>query len=167
MRHLVSLDEYRTAAALFSVADRKHQHAWPALFDEFRTAIARGGDTATAVQRTFTDLYGADGSKLYRMLVGYDNDQLKAGAADQLVEELANPRVEFRILAIQNLKWITAKTLTYSPVLGEKFRATKVTRWKNELKKGKVLMTTPANGVLSPGQRDLADWGSLTRPALP
>ena len=167
MRNLVSLGELRTAASLFSVADRKHQHAWPKLFDEFRAVIARDSESAAAVQKVFSDLYGAEGAKLYRMLVGFDNDQLRAGAADQLVEDLTHPRVEFRIFAIQNLKRITGKTLTYSPVLGEKFRATKVARWKNELKQGKVLMTKPSNGVLSPSQRDLADWNGLTEPLLP
>lgn len=159
IRHLVALGEYRVGAALFSVADRKHQLTWPALFAELRSSAAQNADTANAIHKVFQDLFAADGERLYRLLLGFDNQQLKAGAAEQLVADLDHPRVEFRILAIQNLSQMTGKTLLYGPVQSDKHRSSKVSRWKNELKKGKVTMIQVPE--------ELAAWKRLTAPSVP
>ena len=157
IRCLVTLQQYRNGVSLFSVADRKHQLTWPALFDELRDAISHGQESARAVHDTFENLYGRDGERLYEMLVGFNEEQLLAGAAEQMVSDLDHPRVEFRIMAIQNLQRMTGKTLLYGPVQSEKHRSSKITRWRNELKKGKVTFSKPPE--------DLAQWRQLSGPS--
>jgi hypothetical protein len=89
-------------------------------------------------------------------LLGYDNQQLKDGAADRLVDDLGNPRVEFRILAIENLQRMTQKTYMYGPVLSERIRSSKITKWRSDLKGGKIaVLSSPA---------DYEEWRRLSSP---
>ena len=155
-RCLAALNDFEAAVALFSEADKRYQFAWPALFGELQAAVARGPQTADDVYKTFEKLYGGDAGKLYRMLLGYTDEQLAAGAAAELVENLDNDRVEFRILSFENLKRISGKTYLYVPVQSEKSRQSKVARWRTELRKG--------NLTVRQQRTDVAEWQRLSAP---
>ena len=152
----MALDDFEAGMAIFSEAGQRYQLVWPALFDELQAAVARSPQTADDVYKTFEKLYGGDAGKLYRMLLGYTDEQLAAGAAAELVENLDNDRVEFRILSFENLKRITGKTYLYVPAQSEKSRHRGVAKWRIELRKGKVTVRQQPTGV--------AEWQRLSAP---
>ncbi len=146
-RCLMALNDFEAGAALFSEPGKRYQLAWPALFDELQAAVARDPQTANGVLEIFEKLYGGDAGKLYRMLLGYTDEQLAAGRAAELVENLDNDRVEFRVLSIENLKRLTGKTYLYMPAQSEKSRQSKVARWRTELRKGNITVRQQPTGL--------------------
>lgn len=144
---------------------------WDDSFDALRDAIARSPDSAAEVRAAFERQRGADGEKLYRMLWGYSPDQLAAGAAEELVNNLGHERMDFRVLAFENLRRITGMTLLYRPEYTERKNQANVQRWRERLKDMAIAYETPptplpeveGSAVAAPG----AKTGAAASPAKP
>ena len=116
---------------------------WKYYFATLQKALARGPDTAAEVLGALERLRGTEALALFRMLRGYSPDDLENGGAQQLVEYLAHDKVDFRVLAFENLKDITQKSGSYQPWYTEKRRRPLVNRWIEDLKNGLIVYKSP------------------------
>ena len=122
--------------------DKAYRIAWTSQIEALRAALARGPETAAAVRKAFEAVHGKEaGGELYRMLWGYNSQQLEEGAAAQLIEWLDAPddRLDFRVLSFWNLHHITGLGLYYQPGDPEKQRRTSIQRWKQKLESGLIV----------------------------
>ena len=131
---------------------------WKYYFETLQKALARGPDTAAEVLGALERLRGTEALALFRMLRGYSPDDLENGGAQQLVEYLAHDKVDFRVLAFENLKDITQKSGSYQPWYTEKRRRPLVNRWIEDLKNGLVVyksppLSLPPRAVVQPDQQ--------------
>ena len=117
---------------------------------------------------------GKDGDDLYRLLWGYNKDQLQSGGAAVLVDYLDNESLDFRVLAIYNLQQITGKTHLYLPDATPTSRAPAVRHRRDDLKDGLIVPKgSPPNKAQAvtgrqqalPGESDAAR--GLEPPAQP
>jgi hypothetical protein len=89
----------------------------------------------------FEDKWGkAKGDALYRMLWGYSPDQLEAGDAKRLVEDLSHADLEFRVLSLWNLRQITGLFIaSYRPEWPEEKRRKGAAAWRQKLESGRIV----------------------------
>ena len=69
------------------------------------------------------------------MLSGFTDQQLRQGAAAQLVKNLDSPDLDMRVLAIWNLEQITGESSRYRPHDPPNLRQPQMRRWKQWLSK--------------------------------
>lgn len=79
------------------------------------------------------------GDDLYRMMWGYNDEQLKGGVAKALVETLEHDDLDYRVLAFWNLTRITGQTLTYLPQDTPLKRRAAVAKWVQKLESGQIV----------------------------
>ncbi len=129
-------------AALNEVDFRRE---WPDYFDQLKEAIARGPETAAAIRQSLERKYGSESAgMLYRMLWGYTDKQLADGEDDRLVSFLNHESPVFRVLAFENLKEITGKTLYYHPEAPTAPKRQQfVQRWRREQQAGHIRFNLP------------------------
>ncbi len=109
-------------------------------FLELQRALARSPETAAEVRIAFEKVRGQPaGSDLYRLLWSYSPDDLAGGAADKLVGYLEHESLDFRVLALENLKRITGTTLLYFPEVVESRRRVAAQRWRAKLAEGGIV----------------------------
>ena len=82
---------------------------------------------------------GRKGPKLYRMLWGYSPDQLADGGAAELVEALANPAMDIRVLAYENLYRIVEKTNSYRPEIDPNRQRREILNWQRDLETSQII----------------------------
>ena len=133
-RSLALIDEFDPFAALLNDPDQRA--SWPVEIESLQAALARGPVVAGKVRAMFEKERGKDGDDLYRLLWGYDKDQLQSGAAPTLVDDLDNDSLDFRVLSFYNLQKIVGKTFDYRPEATATNRAQPVRRWREQLRKG-------------------------------
>jgi hypothetical protein len=120
--------------------DPDQRLGWPGYVESLRMALALSPEVAAKVRVAFEKKRGVeDGRALCRMLWGYTADDLKHGAAKQLVEYLNHESLDFRVLSFSNLKTITGKTLNYSPEHTAQKRRLAVQAWQTRLAKGEIV----------------------------
>ena len=76
----------------------------------------RAPETAAAIRQSLEKQYGNESATLYRMLWGYTDKDLEDGEDARLVKFLDHESLIFRVLAFENLRDITRKTLSYNPI---------------------------------------------------
>jgi hypothetical protein len=116
---------------------------WKDLYQALQAALARGPQSARALQDTLERLRGEDGLEMYRLLWGYSPDQLEAEGAEQLVEYLEHPTMDIRVLAFENLRQITQKTHLYRPERDPKQQRRALVSWARSLGEGKIKYQDP------------------------
>ena len=136
-----------------ALADTQQQSNWDDHIHQLRRSMSRSTQAAKLVHQTLTEQRGADvADDLFEMLRGYSPeqigttpDQVKAGITRQLIDWLEHDRLEYRVLAILNLKQIYGgKTLGYNPVVTEPSRQQRAVKmWRTRL----------ADNELVPGAR--------------
>ncbi len=117
---------------------------WPIQIECLESALARGPATADKVRLAFEKQRGKDAADLYRMLWGYNKDDLPAGEAAHLVESLDRDNLDFRVLAFYNLRAITNQTFNYRPEATAANRQPAMRRWREQLKDGLIVPKAPA-----------------------
>lgn len=132
VRSLGYLDEFEPVVS--AVGDFAHRSSWPAEVEILRMAIARDPETAAKVRDAFDAARPSKAKLLFRMLWGYTPDQLRAGGATELVQQLEradpdNVDLDTRVLASWNLEQITGER-RYRPHDPPNLRAPQVRRWK-------------------------------------
>ncbi|MEX2112171.1 MAG: hypothetical protein WD845_03250 [Pirellulales bacterium] len=138
-----------------ALSEKDEKNLWPTYIEELRASIARSPETATAVRNTFDKQRGADGEALSRMLWGYSADDLQDGAAAQLVEGLNNDGLDYRVLAIWNLRDITGEpNHAYYPENLTRQRTASVNTWKDLLRRGKIVPKAVAAATRAKGSSD-------------
>ncbi|MBI3839696.1 MAG: hypothetical protein HY288_17380 [Planctomycetia bacterium] len=118
---------------------------------ELRAAVARNPETAGQVRAAFEKQRNADAPALFRLLWGYNTDDLKGGEDAKLVDGLDNSSLDVRVLSFWNLQNITGSTLGYHAGEPTLARRTALKAWKERLRQGKiVLRTASAAGKAKP-----------------
>ena len=146
-RSLATLGEYD--AILESFHDKTYRASWEKHFDLLRELVALDPDTAAGVQMAFDRQRADAGKHLFRLIWGYDSDQLAAEGAGQLVQWLSDEAVDTRVLAFLNLKRITGKTQLFFPEKPIGQQGTAIRGWARLLEEGSIVPTqdpTPWNG---------------------
>jgi|GEM_PF-1405667 len=136
-RSLATLGEYD--ALLESFHDETYRASWEKHFDLLRDLVALDSDTALAVQMAFDRQRADDGKHLFRLIWGYDSDQLEAEGARQLVGWLSDEAIDTRVLAFLNLKRITGKTQLFFPEKPIGQQMTAIRGWGRLLQEGAIV----------------------------
>lgn len=135
-----------------ALADTQQQSSWADHIEELRAAMSRSTQAAKDIHQTLTEQRGAAlADDLFRMLRGYSSseigttpEEVRAGVTRQLIDWLEHDRLEYRVLAIHNLKQIYGgKTLGYNPVITEPARQERAVKlWRTRLADNEL---TPAS----------------------
>src|SRR5487761_1219296 len=136
---LALIDEFGPIVPLLN--DVKYRVAWTPQIESLRAAIARSPNSAALLREAFEAVRGKRlGDQLYRMLWGYNSQQLEEGAAE-LIGWLDAPddELDFRVLAYWTLHHITGLGLYYQPGDPEKQRRTSIQKWKQKLDSGLIV----------------------------
>ncbi|MBN2022363.1 MAG: hypothetical protein JW809_06170 [Pirellulales bacterium] len=118
--------------------DREKKLDWTDYIARLRQSLTRGSLTAQNVRVAMERVYGDPGAALWRMLQGYTNEQLAAGADAELVRYLDDDTLAFRVLAIANLKEITGASLFYRPEDPAVRRQQPVRAWQQRRTAGEI-----------------------------
>jgi hypothetical protein len=128
--------------------DDKQYKAWYGplgLVDILHGSIIRSPGLAMRVREAFEKRHpGPKAADLYRLLWGFNQKDLAAGADVRLVKDLDHEDLDFRVLAFWNLKRIKGYTLLYNPHDSAQKRAPAVQKWKQKLEAGDI--SRPAEG---------------------
>lgn len=136
-RSLVHLGVYDPV--IEALANPPQHAAWPSLIAELAQAMVRSPEQATAIRETFQLERGNDGDKLFRLLRGYSPQQLRDGAANQLVADLDNEAVDMRVLSFWNLHQITGEMNAYRADHTAARRKPAVQKWREQLEAGQIV----------------------------
>ncbi len=131
-RCLFQIGDFETFLPLLS--DPNQKSYWTTQIEAVRTAMARNPEVATDLKNTMSsqrDIKTAD--ELFRMLWGYDRDQLRNGAATRLVNSLDHQDLDVRVLSLWNLYHVTGFTQNYRPQDTQAKRQQGVRAWKQKL----------------------------------
>jgi hypothetical protein len=139
-RCLAHLDSYESLVKEFN--DERQRSYWTAELDELRAATCRSPKAAAAVRDTLHRFCGNEAANLYRLLWGYSPAQLQEGSATELVEFLDHDSLSVRVLAFENLRRITNKTLLFRPETTEARRKSSVQDWHEQLQQGAIVYET-------------------------
>ena len=120
-------------------------------FEWLSDAVKRDPQTAAAVREALEKDFSPQAANLYRMLWGYTDKDLAAGADAILVKNLDDDSLPVRVLAFCNLKNITDKELGYRPEATIPQRAHMVKLWEQR-RDGKEIRNKleKKNGPASP-----------------
>jgi hypothetical protein len=135
-RTLVHLDIYEPA--LESFGDDQLKAYWVVHNDALRARMSQGAEPAAKLKGTIDKLFNEHGDLVFHLLRGYSSEQLKAGGAKELVDELANQSMAIRALSQENLKRITGKTLNFRPEYPPEKEKSKVLQWRKLLDDGQI-----------------------------
>ncbi|MBX7164877.1 MAG: hypothetical protein K1X74_00890 [Pirellulales bacterium] len=125
-------------AALRLLADKDAKSFWDGLAMSLIAATCRSPADTQRVAEAFARQFGAAGKQSYRLLWGFSNEQLTAGADAQLIDALESDDLCVRRLAIWNLGQITGATMYYQPEQSPKSRQQAAQKWRTKLKKGEI-----------------------------
>lgn len=118
-------------AVVRSLGDPEKRSGWEEHVDALRRGLAKGPDSAAQVKSSLDRLRPAHSAQLYRMLWGFNDSQLKSGAAVQLVNYLDdNDNLDVRIVAFCTLEKLAGKGLNYRPSDNAKARQASLQKWR-------------------------------------
>jgi len=140
MRSLASLERFESILAAFK--DDRLKSYWSQHLDQVRSSLGRGAPIAAEIRAAAVRASGAEGESLYRLLWGYNPEQLKSGGAKHLVDTLKHASMDQRVVAANTLRQITGKTQGYHPHLPEARRRTAERQWEQSLLAGEIVYTT-------------------------
>jgi hypothetical protein len=121
----------------------RHYSYWDGHYDALRSALARSPDSANRVLETLEKTHADDANDLFRMLWSYTPEQLESGEAEKLVGFLEHKSMIARVLALENLRRITGKTLQFRPEEKPGQETSKVARWRRDLEEGLIRYKNP------------------------
>jgi hypothetical protein len=129
-----------------ALRDSDQRAMWKTHIDTLRAAMALGPDAANKVWETLKDQQGEPAAHdLYEMLCGYSAeqvghtpDQIATGPIPRLIDWLENERLDYRVLAVEDLGEITGKHLMPHPEASPTERAKGVRIWRERLKAGEI-----------------------------
>jgi hypothetical protein len=114
----------------------EHLTAIRSMMDRSPEAAARVRTAIAGQNETMDD---ANGDTLFRLLIGYSQEQLSSGGDAELVEALESASMPVRVLASENLRQISGTTLFFRP---EEMVASRrdevVKKWKVRLRKESI-----------------------------
>jgi len=106
-----------------AINDSDQNRAWEAHIDDLRRALASSPDVAARVKQAFVNIRGEEAAAdLMKMLVGFSRaeigetrEAIQNGELPRLLKWLDSDSLDYRLLAIRNLREITGKSKGYRP----------------------------------------------------
>lgn len=139
LRCLAQLGDYNDFTALIRDPAQRQQ-TWDRNLDVLAAALDYGPYHAERIRDAFIKQQGPmKGVELYRLAWGFNDEQLKQGAAKLLVEALDHDDLDFRVLAFWNLVKITGTPLGYMPQDPPLKRKTTVIKWQQKHESGQIV----------------------------
>lgn len=142
IRSLCELDVY-DSFIVDALNSAEYHTFWSDLVSALRRAVARNPAAATRIRSLLERLRGEEGQQLYRFLWGFSPEQLAEGKAQLLVDSLASPSMDVRVLAFENLYRIAEKTNSYDPALPPKRQKRAILNWERDLRDDEIRYETP------------------------
>lgn len=138
-----------------ALRDSDQRPNWRTHIEALRAAMALSPESADKVWQALVEQRGEKAAAdLFEMLCGYNQDQIghtpeqiDSGALAQLIDRLEDDNLDYRVLAVNDLREITGKNLLSNPAGSLNERALGVRRWRERLKSGELV---PLEG----GQRE-------------
>lgn len=129
VRCLAAIGDYD--ALVKSLTDPEKKAGWEEHVDALRSGLAEGPQSAAQVKSSLDRLRSTRSTQLFRMLWGYSEGQLKAGAANQLVEYLDDDNLDLRVVAFCTLERLAGKkSVAYRPTDNPKARQPYLAKWR-------------------------------------
>ena len=142
LRCLGYLGQYHDMVAALN--DPAYKPYWPDYIDQLREGVARDAESAEAIRLGLEKQHPQQSVDLYRMLWGYTNDDLRAGADKNLVKALSDDSLAVRVLADWNLRDLTGGVgLFYRPEQTAAKRQQPIRRWNERLGAGEIRLKAP------------------------
>jgi hypothetical protein len=139
-RCLAALGEYE--AILRELGDANQYSFWQSEFETLRQAMSSSPEAAAKIRETIHLMRPADARDIYRLLWGFTDEQLNAGAAAQLVKFLEHDQLDIRVLAHSNLIAVTGPLGYYRAEKGAAQNRPAIQNWKDRQSKGGVVYKT-------------------------
>ena len=106
-----------------ALGDSDQDRAWDTHIHDLRQAVALSPDVAASVREAFVKIRGEEAAEdLFEMVEGYNSAQVgttreavQMGALAQLIKWLDHERLDYRVLAINNIRSITGKNKVFRP----------------------------------------------------
>ncbi len=103
--------------------DSDQKRAWGTHVEDLRQALALSPEDATHVRQAFVRIRGEEAAEdLMEMVIGYNAEQIgtsreavRTGALAQLIKWLDHDSLDYRVLAIHNIRQIVGKVKGYRP----------------------------------------------------
>jgi|GEM_PF-1472175 len=124
---------------LNALNDNRLRSYWTEEYVALRRAMVTSEDAARALRQAMEERHGPEGVDLYRLMWGFDDQELASEGAEKLVSYLDHPSSDFRVVAHENLKSITGRTSLYMPHYVTKTRKRHIFKWKDQLNKGEIV----------------------------
>lgn len=129
-----------------ALRDSDQKAVWKIHIETLRSAMALSPESAESIWKTLVDQRGKRAAAdLYEMLCGYDSDQIgqtqrerEVGAIAHLIDRLEDDNLDYRVLAVHNLREITGKTLMANPAGSPNERELGIRHWRSRLKAGEL-----------------------------
>lgn len=138
-RTLAQLDDYEPL--LLTLSNPHQQAYWSEQVEQLRSAASRGPESAALVRQALEVRRGKGAPKVYRMLWGYTDTQLREGSAADLVAGLDDDDLMVRVVSFWNLRNISGgKTLNYRPEDPPAKRQPHVQKWRQRQAEGLIRM---------------------------
>ena len=135
-RSLAVMGHY--GSILDSFQDKSYRASWEKHLLLLHDLMGQDVKTAVQIKEAFERQRGDEAQQLFRLLWGYDADQLEATGARELVECLSHESTDVRVLAFLNLKRITGKTQLFFPEKSISQQATAIRGWTRLLDEGAI-----------------------------
>lgn len=152
VRCLGYLGEFGPLVTMFN--DPSQKLLWPNYLEHLRDAIGRGQNSAAALKRALSREYQQAGDILYRMLLGYTDEQFRSAEAARLIESLDHDTLAVRVVAFLTLEEITGLRLYYEPEASAAKRAAPVRKWKERLDSGELYQREPPSSSAATPEAD-------------
>ena len=131
------------SAIVAELRDSRQRAHWSTHFDVLRQLMASSPETAVVIRETWEMLDPQIADQAYRLLYGYRDQDLSDGADQTLVDLLDHESLTLRVLAFENLRRITGKSLFYMPHITEEQRRGSVRNWRERLAAGAIRYDSP------------------------
>ena len=128
---------------LVAMNDNRMKAYWTDEYRALTQAMVVSPEAAKLVRQALQAKHGPEGNDLFRLLWGFDSNQLQDDGAQSWSRYLDHPSSDFRIVAHENLKAITGTPSLYMPHYGDKLRKPHVFKWKEKLNKGQIVYRDP------------------------
>lgn len=130
-------DVYFGGDGLFN--EPKQRTYWPDHFAAIRHAVDRSAESAQRLHDSIVRMDAANATELLRLLTGFTQKQLAAGADVELVKALDSPSMAVRVFALENLDRITGTTLYFRADQDNAVRrAPIIKKWEARQRKGDI-----------------------------
>ena len=121
-----------------AIGDRKLHPYWQRDIKAIQQSMIDRSENAVKLQKVLKQRRGADGDVLFRMLWGYNNDQLAAGEDRTLVRYIEHDALDLRVVAFDQLQQITGLSYLFRPDRPLSGQRSELHQWRKAATNGEI-----------------------------